>query len=296
MLQMLLYSHGQAISYGELFNASEEIRKKGISTDKPLALNEDPVDYLKANIYKDYPESIQAAGFRLFYTHARNGNWSKVRDFLKHPDIKVIHLMRKNLLDRYLSYQLALRSNIWITMQENPEEMLAELAEEQSDIVPILWETPEEQQACAMNIHLCGGSTKNLPIAMFKGQWVSAEKIATMSSPPEPAVIIDPFRIKDLNVLESYSLVDTVFVTLSSGIPGILHTGPNWPETRLLFKNKFVMNTLAGVVINALCIAWNVSIEDVLQENDLEREEEVIIGKEGKREIKSHALTITKPR
>ena len=38
-----------------------------------------------------------------------------------------------------------------------PQTVLRRWAEEQSEIVPNLWKMPEDQQACAQYIHLCGG-------------------------------------------------------------------------------------------------------------------------------------------
>jgi len=123
---------------------------------------------------------------------------------------------------------------------------------------------------------------------------MSAKEIASMSSPPETAIIIDNYVIRELNLLSSYSLEDTVFVTLASGIPGLLQPGViDWPKMRI--KKPFCLNTLAGAVVNALSVAWGVSIEDVLKVNDLEREENVIIGREGKRELRFRALKISKP-
>ena len=116
-----------------------------------------------------------------------------------------------------------------------PDSVLKGWAEEQADVVPKLWSKPEQQSACAQYIRLCGGNTKNLPIAIYRGVWVSAVEIAGMSSFSDEAVLVDHMTIDfNLQSLKSYSLEDTVFVTTASGIPGLLSSGPwqndvGWP-------------------------------------------------------------------
>jgi LPS sulfotransferase NodH len=60
-------------------------------------------------------------GFTLHYLHARNEEWKDLREYLRSNDVKVIHLKRRNLLDRYLSQQLAEISGEWVAY-ENPSE------------------------------------------------------------------------------------------------------------------------------------------------------------------------------
>lgn len=117
-LQLLLASHRSALSYGEIFNAAEEVRKTFRAITRPPALDEDPISYLESQIYKDYQDHVKAVGFKLFYSHARNNAWQAVWEYLRSSKVKIIHLKRKNLLDRYLSHQLALRSNTWIARKE----------------------------------------------------------------------------------------------------------------------------------------------------------------------------------
>lgn len=150
LLQTLLASHSNILSFGEIFNVDEQVRKKALwsfvwntrngaslipsptkellspedvqilrarslKIVKPLTLEDNPAEYLAKYVYKEYPDDIKAVGFRLFYSHARNDEWKEAWEYLKSAHVKIIHLKRKNLLDRYLSYALALRSNVWIS-------------------------------------------------------------------------------------------------------------------------------------------------------------------------------------
>jgi hypothetical protein len=76
------------------------------------------------------------------------------------------------------------------------DESLWQWAEEQTELVPDLWQEPEQQAACAQYIRLCGGATKNLPIARNQGRWISATEIERMSSPPETIVILDDLSLR----------------------------------------------------------------------------------------------------
>jgi LPS sulfotransferase NodH len=117
LLELLLASHGHVLSFGEIFNPVEARRRESRKKAKPVELDDDPIEYLEDHIYKEYADNINAVGFRLFYTHARNNAWKAVWEYLRTSNVRIVHLKRKNLLDRYLSHQLALRSNKWIAYQ-----------------------------------------------------------------------------------------------------------------------------------------------------------------------------------
>lgn len=114
LLLLLLASHPNVWSFGEVFNSSEAVRKRSIGPARPPGLTDDPVEYLVSCIYREYPDHVRAVGFKLFYSHARNKEWKAVWGYLRRSGVRVIHITRRNLLDRYLSHQLALRSKEWI--------------------------------------------------------------------------------------------------------------------------------------------------------------------------------------
>jgi len=128
LLQMLLASHSNILSYGEIFNPSENTRNNAAKRLKPISLTDAPVEYLENVVFQDYSNHIEAVGFKLFYDHAKNPEWLPLWDYLKNSDIKIIHLKRWNLLARYLSLQLALRTETWMTLQ----------SDQSSDVQPII--------------------------------------------------------------------------------------------------------------------------------------------------------------
>jgi LPS sulfotransferase NodH len=121
-LQLLLSSHRNIKVYGEIFHQVDKVRERllKLSHLPMLNLNDDPIKYLENNVYRKYPEDIKAVGFRLFYYHARNIEWKNLREYLRSSNVKVIHLKRENLLDRYLSHQLADRYKEWVTYKKKP--------------------------------------------------------------------------------------------------------------------------------------------------------------------------------
>lgn len=122
LLESLLASHDEIICQGELLNSGDEIRRNAAGPDVPLlGEDDDAVVHLQNTLYAQVPESVRAVGFRLHYDHARQGAWKEVRDAIVNDnDVRIIHLTRKNLLDRYLSYRLAIRDDRWIAMNEVP--------------------------------------------------------------------------------------------------------------------------------------------------------------------------------
>ncbi|MCP4339541.1 MAG: hypothetical protein GY799_11790, partial [Desulfobulbaceae bacterium] len=72
------------------------------------------------------------------------------------------------------------------------DDELRRWAEEQSALVPALWEDIKSQAACAQYIRLCGGDTGDLPICRNRGGWCSASDIRSRNDIPENVVLLDP--------------------------------------------------------------------------------------------------------
>ncbi len=136
LLVSLLNSHPDAVCYAEIFGDITS----GIggsfqgSTAPAIALREQqPVDYVEQYIYRKYPKGIKAAGFKIFYYHARTDQWEKVWDYFKSiPDLKIIHLKRDNQLKVHLSRKIAAKTNKWMAngAQTAVEDKAVELVKE----------------------------------------------------------------------------------------------------------------------------------------------------------------------
>lgn len=124
LLVNLLNSHSQALAFGELFRSPETIGwdLAPFSTRggaRLLALyRSDPLAFLRKGVFRRWPRSIAAVGFKLFYYHAREYPYSAAWDYLgKNTDILVLHIKRKNILEQYLSLRLAHLTDVWSSTQ-----------------------------------------------------------------------------------------------------------------------------------------------------------------------------------
>jgi hypothetical protein len=179
---------------------------------------------------------------------------------------------------------------------------LKKWAEEQADLVPNLWKKPEQQAGYAQYIRLCGGSTRNLPIALHRGRWWSFIDLAKMSDAPETAIVLDDFvmRFELKQVSEQLLLKDNVFITHGSSIPALLQasTRISWPlgiDTRW-GAAEYPALSLAGAVVEGLSAAWGAKLEDVVGGNNLRREKDLIVGEANGEPVKVRALKLMKPK
>lgn len=81
-----------------------------------------PSAFLDSRVFRKYPPSVDAVGFKLFYHHApRDIPWGDEvwRYLLDQPQLNVIHLKRHNLLQVYVSTTVAKASNEWIKYSES---------------------------------------------------------------------------------------------------------------------------------------------------------------------------------
>ena len=108
LLANLLNSHPQVLSLGEIFVDSYDVRISSMfNTNIPVYQpGQNPIVYIKNNI-DTYAEQHgqKIAGFKLNYRQTEM--WGLAKEW------KVIHLSRKNLLDRMISEQLAMKEENW---------------------------------------------------------------------------------------------------------------------------------------------------------------------------------------
>jgi len=114
-LASLLSSHPQAFCFGELFCSGRGVRQASMF-DKPMRAikeKEDPVIWLKENIEKwGQEENLDVLGFKVNYVDGKyNKKWDSLWEYIK--ELKIIHLTRKNLIDRALSEFLANKEKNW---------------------------------------------------------------------------------------------------------------------------------------------------------------------------------------
>lgn len=118
LVRSLLNSHSSIIAFGEIYRNKHEIGwdlPGYFKTKRMLELfRNNPVEFLKTEVFKKVPKGISAVGFKLFYHHAQDNIWKLLWPFLKNDkELRIIHLKRKNILKSHLSYLKAVRSGMW---------------------------------------------------------------------------------------------------------------------------------------------------------------------------------------
>ena len=130
LIMTSLNSHKNIIPYGEIFN---RINPRGwgfipVGYRNPgdvNLLNEKPVEFISNRLFRNYPDSVKAVGFKIFYFHTPFHEEQKdlVWQYLKeNNDIKVIHLKRRNILKAHLSEKIALKTRKWVNIFDTNSE------------------------------------------------------------------------------------------------------------------------------------------------------------------------------
>lgn len=120
-----LARHPEVRVGGELFHCEEEPRRRAF---RPLNGTESATHhesrhyrsgtnaarFLEHDVFHERP-GIRAVGFKMFYVHARsNANEREAWNYLlTNNDIRVIHLIRTNMLESYISLRVASITGEW---------------------------------------------------------------------------------------------------------------------------------------------------------------------------------------
>lgn len=125
LLARYLNSHVNIIQYGLIFlNENSKIGKPFLGNErKALELKKrSHSDFIKKYIYRNYPTRLQAVGFKLFYDHANNDSFGNIwSTILSDPNIKILHMKRRNLLRNILSAQIAKKTGEYIHFKGNSQ-------------------------------------------------------------------------------------------------------------------------------------------------------------------------------
>jgi LPS sulfotransferase NodH len=120
MLLDLLNNNSKVLAFGEIFRRATEIgwdiRPFGGPYDRRFLdlYRSDPRAFLDRIVFGRWPRSVRAVGFKLFYYHAQEPPFSDVwQRMIADSEIRIIHLMRGNILAQFLSLKLAHRSDVW---------------------------------------------------------------------------------------------------------------------------------------------------------------------------------------
>lgn len=112
MIQTALRNHPNLAAHSELFNPD-------FLHDEPFGPGTPAEVILNQHIFRPYPPSVQKVGFIIHRSGAPFGDWPNLWQSLQEDKaIYVVSLRRRNLLRRYLSYQ------VMCTFREAPPQPL----------------------------------------------------------------------------------------------------------------------------------------------------------------------------
>jgi len=129
-LRGLINNDSQVISVGEIFRNEDRI-----DWDSPLfetnssilrLYQKDPIHFLTKYLFRKYPVTIKAVGFKLFYYHAQNPPFQDLwRHLVDDKDIHILHIKRKNLLRTHISRIKASENDSWVNISGENEKQIA---------------------------------------------------------------------------------------------------------------------------------------------------------------------------
>jgi len=116
----LLSSHPSIIAYSELFHPPEIFWGEGVfglsqqQNDQIIETRNKKTDlFLDKYVFRKYPAYIEAVGFKVLYPHFNDKRYKGLKKILlSSDDLKIIHLKRRDLLQVYVSKELAAKRRI----------------------------------------------------------------------------------------------------------------------------------------------------------------------------------------
>jgi len=123
-----LKQHPNTVMYSEIFHPIESERAKfsrtGVNGDQYYRSGQSARSFLENEVFFDESDLVRAKGFKLFYADCPYDRSRKLlwRYLVNQREIKIIHLSRENLLETYVSFQIALRTNDWMCFRTEARE------------------------------------------------------------------------------------------------------------------------------------------------------------------------------
>lgn len=142
------------------------------------------------------------------------------------------------------------------------KEKIKEWSSDQADLVNKIYNDMDILNNCSQFIIKCGGDTGNNPIATNKNGFISFDDIINNYAIHNEIIIIEDY------ILYKYKNLDLTFkenvIILDSSISVILQAQyySEWPNEARSWKYEGV---LLGKVIEALSVAWECEISDILE-------------------------------
>ena len=130
LLYNALKSHPQIICFNELFGWKKQVLfnypgyRWWAGDPEVVRMRDEAVDeFMDRYVYRSHPPKTGAVGFKLFYDQHRKPKRSAWDWLADHPEVRIIHLQRRNALKAYVSRELARQTKTWVGVVEGIENM-----------------------------------------------------------------------------------------------------------------------------------------------------------------------------
>ncbi|MBP8947436.1 MAG: sulfotransferase [Candidatus Promineofilum sp.] len=125
LLMRSLNNHSRIVGYGEIVKNVDRYPQHYHEFESSQALFErDPARFLQTKVFRAYPPNVAAVGFKIFYHHApRDTVWGRAvwEYLLGQPELRVLHLKRRNWLKMLVSEKQAGETEEWIKYSDGQE-------------------------------------------------------------------------------------------------------------------------------------------------------------------------------
>ena len=123
MLRTTLASHPQIHAYGEIFNENHIPTNYGFPASMKQIMRarlKEPEAYIQELVFRKYLAGTKAVGFKMMYHHPQSASYRRAWSCLAGiPELRVIHLKRRNLLEVLLSQARSDLTGKWASYRDS---------------------------------------------------------------------------------------------------------------------------------------------------------------------------------
>lgn len=126
MLHTYLNSHTEIKSYGEVLR--ENIEANAIATET--------TPYIESLAFKPHTKALKAIGLKLFYEYFEDPRYSSSFNYvINRKDVKIIYLIRRDILKVYVSLKIAQKTNVWSSVKSAGNEPRPKITIDRNDYI-----------------------------------------------------------------------------------------------------------------------------------------------------------------
>jgi LPS sulfotransferase NodH len=124
MLHTYLNSHPQIKSYGEVLRENIEAN----------TIVKETFPYIERLAFKPHAPALKAIGLKLFYEYYEDPRYSSSFNYVvNRKDVRIIYLVRRDILKVYVSLKIAQKTNVWSSVKSATNEPRPQITVDRHD-------------------------------------------------------------------------------------------------------------------------------------------------------------------